>query len=236
MISEDAARRFATAWYDAWNSHNLDRIMERYADSIEHSSPFIARYNADPTNAPLRGKPAVRAYFGRALERNPTLRFDPLHIAVGVDTVALVYRRMTGELAVETFHLDHRGLITRSTSHYGVPSRRKATVEGYFQAFRESHHEAILALLTNDVVWDLPGYKRLKGKAEFDSEIENENFVGSPKLILDRLVEEGDTVVAIGTGEGQLRDGQKFRFAYSTVLTFAGDLVKRVESYVVPLK
>ncbi len=120
MISEEAARRFATAWYEAWNSHKLDRIMDRYADSIEHSSPFIARYNADATNAPLRGKPAVRDYFGRALERNPTLRFDPLHMAIGVETLALVYRRMTGELAVETFRLDAMGLITRSTSHYGL--------------------------------------------------------------------------------------------------------------------
>lgn len=120
MLFEPVARRFATDWYAAWNSHRLDRIMALYAESIEHSSPFIARYNGDATCAPLRGKPAVREYFGRALERNPTLRFDPIHEAVGVETVALVYRRMTGELAVETFRLDENGLVVKSTSHYGV--------------------------------------------------------------------------------------------------------------------
>lgn len=91
--------------------------MKHYADDIEHSSPFIARYNGDASCAPLKGKAAVRAYFGRALERNPTLRFDPLHVAVGVDSVALVYRRMTGEIAIETFAI-HGGLIRRSVSHY----------------------------------------------------------------------------------------------------------------------
>lgn len=120
VLSAETAHRFATSWYAAWNAHKIDDIMALYAEQIEHSSPFIARYNADPTCAPLRGKPNVRSYFARALERNPTLRFDPMHIALGVDTVGLVYRRMTGELALETFLLDAQGLVLRSISHYGV--------------------------------------------------------------------------------------------------------------------
>ena len=119
MLTPDAANAFAKSWFRAWNAHDLDSIMGHYADDIEHSSPFIARYNNDPTCAPLRGKAAVRAYFGRALERNPTLRFEPMHVAVGVSTVGLVYRRMTGEIAVETFEL-RDGVVVRSVSHYGT--------------------------------------------------------------------------------------------------------------------
>lgn len=115
-------------------------------------------------------------------------------------------------------------------------SRHKQVVERYFDGFRSSDHEAILALLTDDVAWDLPGYKHLAGKEAFDLEIENPAFDGSPKLVLDRLIEEGDTVVALYTGQGQLRGGQPFRFAGNTVFTFAGELIRRVESYVVPLK
>ena len=115
-------------------------------------------------------------------------------------------------------------------------SRRKQAVQRYFDGFRSSDHEAILALLTDDVVWDLPGFKHLTGKAAFDSEIENEEFVGSPTLALDRLIEERDTLVAVGTGHAQLRGGQAFRFAYTTVFTFTGNLISRVESYVMPLK
>ena len=119
MLTPQDAQGFAASWYAAWNAHDLDGIMAHYDDGIAHSSPFIARYNNDPACAPLVGKAAVRAYFGRALERNPTLRFDPLHVAVGVDSVALVYRRMTGELAAESFELRH-GRVVRSVSHYGV--------------------------------------------------------------------------------------------------------------------
>jgi ketosteroid isomerase-like protein len=111
----------------------------------------------------------------------------------------------------------------------------KDLVEAYFEGFRRSDHAAILALLIEDVIWDLPGFRHLEGKAAFDGEIENPAFEGSPKLTIDRLVEEGETVVAIGTGQGRHREAGPFRFAYCDVFTFRGDLISRVESYVVSL-
>ena len=114
-------------------------------------------------------------------------------------------------------------------------SARTQVVERYFDGFRTSDHAEILACLTDDVVWDLVGYRHLAGKEAFDGEIENENFVGSPTLIINRLLEADDAIVAVGTGEGTMKGGPAFSFAYCDVFTFGGDLVNRVESYVVPL-
>jgi hypothetical protein len=61
--------------------------------------------------------------------------------------------------------------------------------------------------LTDDVVWELHGYTTVTGKDAFDREIENEATVGPPKLTIDRRVEEGDTVVAVGSGEVAQRSG-----------------------------
>jgi Ketosteroid isomerase-related protein len=115
-------------------------------------------------------------------------------------------------------------------------SRRKDVAETYMDGFRRSDHKQILACLTDDVVWDLPGYMHLRGKDAFDREIENDEFVGSPTLTVDRLIEEADTVVAIGSGETTHKSGEVHRFAFCDVFTFAGDEICRVESYVVPLK
>jgi ketosteroid isomerase-like protein len=112
----------------------------------------------------------------------------------------------------------------------------KEAVESYFEGFRRSDHDRILALLTDDVVWDLPGYRHLTGKAAFDQEIENDQFVGSPILRLDRLVEEGDVVVAIGDGEATLATGSVHRFAFCDVFIFEDERIGRVESYLVPLR
>jgi ketosteroid isomerase-like protein len=114
-------------------------------------------------------------------------------------------------------------------------SRHKDVVEAYFDGFRRSDHEQILACLTDNVAWDLPGYTHLAGKAAFDQEIENEEFVGSPILTVDRLVEESETVVAIGDGEATRASGERHRFAFCDVFTFTGDEISRVESYLVPL-
>jgi uncharacterized protein len=117
----------------------------------------------------------------------------------------------------------------------GDGTTRKRLVETYFDGFRRSDHGQILACLTDDVAWDLPGYRHLTGKQTFDGEIENTDFVGSPTLTLDRLVEEADTVVAIGSGEATRSTGEVLRFVYCDVFTFRGDLIGRVESYLVHL-
>ena len=79
------------------------------------------------------------------------------------------------------------------------------------------------------------GHGRTEGKEAFDGEIENDAFEGSPKLTVERLIEEGDIVVAPHLGEGRLRGGDAFKFAGVTVFGFDGELISRVESYVVPL-
>ena len=114
-------------------------------------------------------------------------------------------------------------------------SDRKTRVETYFEGFRRSDHAMILALLSDDVRWDMPGFKHLSGKAAFDAEIENPDFTGSPTLSIDRLIEEGDTVVAIGEVVAKPKAGPRVRLAYCDVFTFTVELISRVESYLVPL-
>lgn len=116
-LTPELSQTFATRWYAAWNAHDIDAIIACYDPCISHSSPFIKRYNnSDVTE--LVGIPAVKDYFARALQRNPDLRFDPMHITTGLESVLLVYRRMNGDLAGEVFFLNAANLITRSVSHY----------------------------------------------------------------------------------------------------------------------
>jgi uncharacterized protein len=114
-------------------------------------------------------------------------------------------------------------------------SARKGVVEEYFEGFRQGDHGRILACLTDDVAWDLPGYAHLTGKDAFDREIENDEFTGRPTLRVDRLIEEDVAVVAIGDGSATRKDGDTHHFAFCDVFTFAGDRIRRVESYLVPL-
>lgn len=80
-------------------------------------------------------------------------------------------------------------------------SENKRTVEIYIDGFNKSDHPQILACLTDDVEWVIPGAFHGIGKVQFDSEIENDTFVGSPTIVVSRMTEENDVVIA----EAQLR-------------------------------
>src|SRR4029077_17066757 len=121
---------------------------------------------------------------------------------------------------------DDRGADVSSHTDIG-----DADMEG----FRRSDLSVIFALLTDDGDWDLPGFRHLTGKADFEGEIVNPQFEENPTLVVNRKVEDGDTVVCIGEGQGQMKVGDEFRFAFCDVFTFRDDLICRVESYVVPL-
>ncbi|GAA1654669.1 SRPBCC domain-containing protein [Actinoplanes couchii] len=114
-------------------------------------------------------------------------------------------------------------------------SAQRAIVEDYFDGFRTSDHPKILATLTDDVEWIIYGHRTTKGKAEFDSEIENPAFTGSPVLDVERIVEDGPVVVFTGTGRGATVEHGPFRFAFNDLFTFRDGLIARVDSYVVPL-
>lgn len=84
-------------------------------------------------------------------------------------------------------------------------------------------------------VWHVHGVRTTRGKAEFDTEIENPNFEGSPELTVDRTFEAGDVFILTGTGVGHHKQAGRFAFVYSDLFTFRGDLIAEVESYVVPI-
>ena len=110
-------------------------------------------------------------------------------------------------------------------------SRRKRTVEKYIEGFRRTDHAQILSCLTDDVVWALHGYRTLHGKDAFDAEIESDGFEGAPTIGLDRLIEEGDHVVATGSGGVMAKGGERRDFVFCEVFSFSGDEISRLDTY-----
>ena len=103
-------------------------------------------------------------------------------------------------------------------------------------AFRVSDHAEILSCLTDDVEWEIPGMFHSLGKAAFDKEIENEAFVGRPDIAVNRLIEEGDVVVAEGSVRAQKRDGGALSLRFCDVFVMQAGKIKRLTSYLMEIK
>jgi hypothetical protein len=115
------AQRFADEWYAAWNAHDLDAILEHYADDVEMVSPLVSLLTGSDSDA-LAGKDALREYFAAGLERFPGLHFEPIDMLVGVDSIVLYYRGATGNLSAEVVFLDDEGKVSRYFAHYSTPA------------------------------------------------------------------------------------------------------------------
>ena len=104
------------------------------------------------------------------------------------------------------------------------------------EGFNSSDHAKILSCLTNDVVWDIPGYVHLKGKEQFDKEIENDAFEGSPTITITRLVEENDIVVAEGAVQNKMKNGGLLDALFCDVFHFSDGKIKLLTSYLMHKK
>jgi ketosteroid isomerase-like protein len=130
------------------------------------------------------------------------------------------------------------GLIRRRPPHVTelAMTENKRTVERYMDGFRKSDHEQILACVTDDVEWEMPGFFHLFGKEAFDREIENDAFVGSPTITITRMTEEDDVVVAEGAVQCAMRAGGVLNAVFCDAFTMRDGKIKRLVTYQVNLK
>jgi predicted ester cyclase len=108
---------FAEHWIAAWNSHDLDRIMEHYEETIELRSPLAIQRTPDK-NGRVVGKDRVRAYFQQGLEAAPNLQFTLKDVLWGVNSIVLYYINQSGTHAAEYMELSPRGKVLRMTANY----------------------------------------------------------------------------------------------------------------------
>jgi hypothetical protein len=115
-MEKEFANQFVSEWIEAWNSHDLDKIMSHYSNDFEMSSPVIKQI-ANESSGKLKGKSAVRAYWEKALKMNPSLHFELIKSFVGANSIVIHYRGHRG-LAAETFIFNGEGMVTNAYAHY----------------------------------------------------------------------------------------------------------------------
>lgn len=104
---------FAKEWEAAWNSHDLDRIMEHYAQDIVFRS---RKAFAHMGIGELHGKMQLRAYWQAALDRQPDLRFRVEQVLGGHMMAVIVYRNHRDVCAAETLFFDAEGRVVRASA------------------------------------------------------------------------------------------------------------------------
>jgi ketosteroid isomerase-like protein len=116
-IDEVFAERFAADWIEAWNAHDLARVLSHYADDFEMSSPYVVQIAGEPSGT-LRGKAAIGAYWKKALELVPDLKFELVSVLVGVGSIVLHYKGARSRTVAEILYFGPDLKVVRASAHY----------------------------------------------------------------------------------------------------------------------
>ena len=119
MLTQQQAQDFAKDWIEAWNSHDLDRILAHYDENIVLVSPIAAKLLNDPQST-VRGKIALQAYFKKGLEAYPNLTFELINVMWGLSSVVLYYVNQNGTKAGELMELTANGTVSKVIANYNA--------------------------------------------------------------------------------------------------------------------
>jgi ketosteroid isomerase-like protein len=105
--------KFAQQWIEAWNGHDLEMVLSFYAEDIQVRSPFAKLYKSDGI---IKGKDALRSYWGEALRRMPNIKFKLIATYSGHMALAIHYEDETGRNVIETMLFNDRDKVVVETA------------------------------------------------------------------------------------------------------------------------
>jgi ketosteroid isomerase-like protein len=106
-------------WIDAWNSHDLERILALYSDEAEMTSDKIPLLGFDPTGT-VHGKDALRQYWRKGLDLLPDLHFNLIDVYVSPDSLVVFYQNERGAKICEYLRLNADGKIRQGSANHLV--------------------------------------------------------------------------------------------------------------------
>ena len=116
-MDAESARKFGKEWVDAWNAHDLDRILSHYAEELHYSSPLVLERIAG-SDGVIRDRRSLKAYVQTGLAKNPDLWFSLREVLLGAHGVTLYYDNARGGRTAEYFEFDTAGEVIKVIACY----------------------------------------------------------------------------------------------------------------------
>lgn len=120
-MSTQNIKQIALKWFEAFNEHNLEKLLSLYDDNAQHYSPKL-KIRIPETGGLIKGKLALKAWWQDAFDRLPSLQYEVIKLTADDDQVFMEYtRHVSGEddLSVGEVLQIENGLIVFSRVYHG---------------------------------------------------------------------------------------------------------------------
>ena len=120
-MTTEENKKIALKWFEAFNEHNLEKLLSLYDQNAEHFSPKLKIHKPE-TNGLIKGKQALREWWQDAFNRLPTLNYEVLKLTADNEQVFMEYIRHVKneeDLRVGEVLKINNGLIVFSRVYHG---------------------------------------------------------------------------------------------------------------------
>ena len=91
-MSPEKNLSIAHLWFEAFNNHNLEKLLSLYDDEAQHFSPKL-KIRHPETKGLVTGKDALRTWWQDSFNRLPTLHYKVTSLTSNSDRVFMEYVR-----------------------------------------------------------------------------------------------------------------------------------------------
>jgi len=120
-MSVSMNEQIAIQWFEAFNKHNLEKLLGLYHKHAAHYSPKL-KIRKPETNGLVKGKQALKDWWQDAFDRLPSLNYNCTSLTANENCVFMEYiRKVENEedlLIAEVLEIEN-GLIIFSRVYHG---------------------------------------------------------------------------------------------------------------------
>lgn len=91
-MSAENNKKIALKWFEAFNEHDLEKLLSLYNDNAEHFSPKL-KIRKPETDGLIKGKAALREWWQDSFDRLPTLKYEVVKLTADNEQVFMEYIR-----------------------------------------------------------------------------------------------------------------------------------------------
>lgn len=114
-------KKIALKWFEAFNEHDLEKLLSLYDDDAQHYSPKL-KLRQPETRGLIMGKELLRAWWADAFNRLPSLKYEVVKLTADNEQVFMEYTRFVdGEESLsvgEVLEIEN-GKIVASRVYHG---------------------------------------------------------------------------------------------------------------------
>ena len=92
LMTPEKNLSIAHLWFEAFNAHNLEKLLSLYDDEAQHYSPKL-KIRLPETKGLVTGKEALRSWWKDSFDRLPTLHYKVTSLTSNSDRVFMEYIR-----------------------------------------------------------------------------------------------------------------------------------------------